>query len=339
MKINFQLQGINLANNGGSATIIASANTLSSMGEEVFLIMNEPSQFSWFPLLGPKEIITSGKDYPDADVHIATGAKSVIPVLDAPIESGKKFWWIRAHEKWVMPEENLYQLYRNIDISLLVNSIHLQKFLKGYIERDSVIMYPGQDLDKFYPTIKRTWEKKEWVLGGLYNTKQRKRFQWIQEIYTQLRNRKIPVKLKLFGTEKLDKKDHCDEYLYQPTKDELREFYNGIDFWIAPTLSEGLHIPPQEAALCGSIVIGALGELTGMDDYLIHNVTGMKFLYYTDAINLILGLIKDKEKMKLLSVNGRNKIISLGNRVDNMQRMINYFKVERNGMVRKVSVL
>ena len=72
-----------------------------------------------------------------------------------------------------------------------------------------------------------------------------------------------------------------DRYLYKPTPDQLREFYNEVDFWIAPTKKEGLHIPPQEAMLCGCVLIGTGGKstkddyaLSGMHDYLVHNETG-----------------------------------------------------------------
>ena len=326
MRITFNLLGVNLANNGGSSTIVASANMLCALGCEIFLVMSEPSQFSWFPVIGPKEIITNGKEYPKADIHIATGAKSARYVLDAPEEAGKKFWYIRAHEKWVMSEEELFKLYRNSDLELIVNSIHLQKFLKRKINRESIVIHPGQELDIFYPTKERNWDKKEWVLGGLYNTKPRKRFEWVSLIYEQLKYSGIPVKLKLFGTYELPKEVECDEYLFQPDVVALREFYNSIDFWIAPTKSEGLHIVPQEAMLCGCVVFGADGALSGMDDYLTRE-TGIRFSYWMDVVNRIKG-IKDRSELKDLSEKGKEKILSLGTRERNMDGFLYYLKLK-----------
>ena len=330
MKITFNLQGTGLGNNGGSATIVNSANVLTEFGQQVSLILDEKNKLTWFSLSKKVKIVmTEGQDYPNADVLIATGAKSVLHVLEAPEAKGEKYWYIRAHEIWVMSEAELFELYKNSNITLLVNSIHLQKFLRKKVKRDSMIFRPGQDLDKFYPTVDRDWgNKKEWVLGGLYNTKPRKRFRWVIEIYEQLEHRNIPVRLKLFGTEELSIDLQCIEYLYQPDKEELRNFYNSIDFWIAPTKSEGLHIPPQEIMLTEGIVFGANEELSGMDDYLIHNQTGMRFSHWSEAVSILLDLIKDKEKMKALSKQGRRKIVQLDSREENMKKMVNYFEAD-----------
>lgn len=335
MRITFQLQETDLANNGGSSTIVNSANMLCALGHEVNLVMSEENRFSWFPLEGPRGIITKGKNYPNAEVIIATGAKSVRHVLGASQSKGKKYWYVRAHEDWVLPEENILELYRNRKLSLLVNSVDLQKYIKRRVERDSVIIHPGQDLDKFYPTKERDWNKKEWVLGGLYNIKPRKRFKWIQEIYEQLKLKGVPIKLKLFGTYKLPKSIECDEYLFRPSKRELRKFYNSIDFWLAPTKSEGLHIPPQEIMLCGGIVIGANEPLSGMSDYLDHGVTGMRFSHWPEAVGMLLNLVKNEKKMVLLSKQGREKIISLGDRKQNMEKMISYFKQGNKKIIRR----
>ncbi len=50
MKILFDTHGCPLANNGGSSTIVKSANTLVDLGHEVTIIANARNQHDWTPL-------------------------------------------------------------------------------------------------------------------------------------------------------------------------------------------------------------------------------------------------------------------------------------------------
>jgi len=331
MKITFNLQSVGAGNNGGTATLFHSANTLSSLGHQVFVVSNMPNEFTWFKLNGPKWFETgSTLEYPDADILIATGVKSVRNVVRAPVEKGEKYWWIRAHETWNADENQLFANYRNSNINLIVNGLCLQKFIKSRMNKFCPIIRPGTDTDLFKPTRTRNWAvKKQWSIGALYNDKPRKRFEWVPEIVKGLKDQGLNVRLHLFGTEEKPEDLECSSYLMQPTPDELKVFYNKVDLWLAPTNSEGLHMPPEEAMLCGCVLFGADEELSGMVDYLKDGETGFIIESVSDSVEKILSLVGSKEgrkKLETISMKGRKKIRSLGDRKINMKMMVDLFK-------------
>ena len=115
----------------------------------------------------------------------------------------------------------------------------------------------------------------------------------------------------------------------------LRRFYNNIDFWLAPTESEGLHMPPQEAMLCHCVVIGANELLSGMKDYLMEKSkfgkTGFTMNHWSDAVDIIYDHWgKDRETLQEISENGRKQILSMGNREENMLKMIQCFEKRKD---------
>jgi hypothetical protein len=339
MKITFNLQGVGLADNGGSATIVNSANVLSKLGHKVTLVSEKENQFTWAELDGPEYVKTNGTvaDYSDSHVLVATGVHSVQHVLNAPSRKGSKFWWIRAHESWAINEATLRLYYQNSQLQLIANSQCLKAYITSKIRNLPIsVARPGMDLEQFRPTIGRIWKGKvKFTLGGLYCDKPRKRTQWITEIYEACKARSVPVDLHLFGTHKKPIGTGASKYLKSPNKDMLRRFYNNIDFWLAPTESEGLHMPPQEAMLCHCVVIGANEPLSGMKDYLMEKSnfgkTGFVMNHWNDAVDIIYDHWgKDREELQYISENGRNQILSMGNREDNMKKLIQCFEKRKD---------
>lgn len=324
MKITFNLQNVGLGNNGGSATIVHSANMLHSLGHTICLVSEKDNMFEWFDLDGPTYVKTNGlvHDYPNADVVIATGAHSVQLVLNAPLGRGIKFWWIRAHETWAMGEKQLFSFYANEQINLLVNSQCLQTLVRDKARREVPIVRPGMDFHNFYMYSDRDYFPNECIrLGALYCDKPRKRFDWVTQIYKTCKTIGVPIELHLFGTYKEGlHTDDYTEYLYQPTVEELRNFYNSIDVWLAPTESEGLHMPPQEAMLCGCLVIGTNAKLSGMQEYLVQRKTGFIVSHWGQAVNVLKSLLNEKDVLKEVRTNAIAKIHSLGDRQENMRR-------------------
>jgi len=344
MKITFCCQTTGCGNNGGTATIFHSANVLSELGHQVNVVSDKKNMFTWFRLKGAKFIKEEGMAYPNADVILATGAGSVRNVLNAPVDKGVKFWWIRAHETWIMDEALLLSLYRRRELNKLVNSKGLQKFIHKMIESPLTVIRPGLDFDVFYQMSRnRVWKDKVFTLGALYNRKSAKRFKWIPFICQRLKELEIEYKLKLYGTRD-DPVGEYDEYICQPRPKELRQLYNDVDFWIAPTNAEGLHIPPQEAMLCGCIVIGASGELNGMNDYIEQGVTGFLVNSAEEVVQLINKFSKGNgDGLSRISKAGMDRIISMGDRRQNMSSLGKVFenavyldkKIKRDRVLRR----
>ncbi len=336
MIITLNLQNVGAGNNGGTSSLFHSANVLSKLGHHVNVVSDIENRFTWFKLDGPRFIYTHKDDYPDADVIMATGVGSVDRVLRVPKAKGAKFWWIRAHETWITRSEDLFPRYKNPRIGKMVNSECLRGFIWKETGVNATVMRPGLDFDVFRPTRKRDWKGKgDIVLGSLYTERPSKRFKQVPYIVAGLRSKGIGCRLKLFGTWEEPISLDFDEYLEKPLPDRLSRFYNDIDFWLAPSRTEGLHIPPQEAMLCGCVVIGAVGELNGMNDYIEDGVTGFLVKHPDEAIGILVRFAEDedgfREKVVEVSNAGTKKIKSFGDRGFNMNLMVEHFKKTMDG--------
>jgi glycosyltransferase involved in cell wall biosynthesis len=138
-------------------------------------------------------------------------------------------------------------------------------------------------------------------------------------------SRKYKVALYMFGTE--NPKIPINYFSNNPSEEEKNNLYNKCNIWLAPTSLEGLHMPPAEAMLTECPVVGTNAKLNGMQDYLINNHTGLvsednlkDFILKTEI------LINDKNLRKTLGSNAREKILELGDRKTNMERMVELFK-------------
>jgi glycosyltransferase involved in cell wall biosynthesis len=91
---------------------------------------------------------------------------------------------------------------------------------------------------------------------------------------------------------------------------------------------EGLHMPPAEAMITECPVVGTNAEMSGTEDYLIHNETGI--ITDDNIISFIKGvetLIFDKDLRVKLGKAARQKILGIGNREFNMGVLIDLFSV------------
>ena len=344
MKVTFNLQGTGAANNGGTATLFHTANVLHKLGHKVFVVSDKLNYFTWFDLKGPEYIKCGTPEYPDADILLATGVSSIKHVLRAKDSKGVKHWWVRAHETWIADENYIFGCYKNRSLNIMVNSLCLQMFLKKKMGKTFPIVRPGTDVDFFKEVKPRKWiDKKSWVLGALYNEKPRKRFKWVPEIYMGLKELGVKCRLHLFGDSERPKKivEHS-KYLQQPSPEDLLKFYNGVDLWLAPTKSEGLHMPPQEAMLCGAVLFGANETLSGMVDYLDDNKTGIVVKDWPDAVQKIADLVATDDgrlMLEYMSGNGRKRIVEMGDRRFNVKKMVAIFQSGLSGHHSKMRAL
>lgn len=324
MRILFDLRKTGLGNNGGSLTIIKSANMLVKLGHTVIFIDSMKNQNTWFELNAAHMIIKDESKLPDADFIIATGYKSVESTVSAPARCGQKCHYLRAWETWAYSEEDIFNKVLKQPTIKLVNSICLRDKLSEY-GFPSYIVYPGYDFEDFYPLNLR--DKTKYVIfGGLYREGihgDRKRVSWLLQTAMQLKTNYTNVKVYLFGSEKDPKNGYIDKYIQGPDIKDKNNFYNMCHVWLAPTMSEGLHLPPAEAMLTECPVVGTTAELSGMQDYLIDGVTGV--VTKNDLRSFINGaesLVKDEEKRTTLGKRSREQILSIGSREKNMTSLI-----------------
>lgn len=325
MKITFDLRNTGLGNNGGSYTLIKSGNTLIDMGHEIIFIDSGKNQHTWVSLKAEHKIVRQKRQIPKGDFIIATGYNSVQETLMAPPTSGVKCHWIRGFETWLRSEKWIIKNILKAPTLKLVNGLCLQKKLKS-LGFSSYLIRPGYDFDKF--TAKRIRDKKDFLIVGGLNKQGRhvnsKRTAWIFETVKVLKKRYGKrIQLWMFGMDDLPSTTVVDKYIKNPSTPDKNLLFNQVGVWLSPSMLEGLHMPPAEAMITECPVVGTNAEMSGTEDYLIHNETGI--ITNNDIISFIKGvdeLILDDGLRKHLGRNARTKILELGNRVNNMEVLI-----------------
>lgn len=321
MRILFDLRRVGLGNNGGSLTLVRSANALVNLGHEVHIIDSMKNNHKWTELKANHIIPKNVDSIPSADAVIATGYHSVGMTIQLPDRCGLKCHWIRGWETWQMPAHVIINKILSKRTFKIVNGIGLQNELQKY-GFASEIIHPGYDLQNFYP-IKGRRPGPFINLGGLHNNRHIniKRHNWVIDAANILK-RKYKIKLFMYGTDK-KASDSVDNYVRFPSEERKNRFYNHVDIWLAPTCQEGLHMPPAEAMLTECPVVGTNAPLSGMHDYLIHKETG---LVSDDDFNSFLGCVTDmvsyEDKRLEYGRQARAKIMEIGSREKNMGDLV-----------------
>lgn len=125
-------------------------------------------------------------------------------------------------------------------------------------EEKIYVTYNGLDFKKFFPIKKEKTEKiKIGYLGGLDG---RKNVILLVEAFKKLAKERDDIELhvggagrnlKIFRSMKIK-----NAYFYGKIPEQkINEFYNSLDIFVFPSLSEGFGLPPLEAMACGVPVI------------------------------------------------------------------------------------
>jgi glycosyltransferase involved in cell wall biosynthesis len=336
MRIIFNMMNCGLGLNGGSQTVVLSANTLSRLGHEVYIIDSGRHKYTWDVIEVPHIIVRKNSDIPDSDAIIATGYGTVKSTIELPTRTGNKYIWIRGWELWKMSEKKIVSKILNTPLIKLVNSVGLQRKLASY-DIKSQIIRPGNDFKNFRVLNKR--QNNELIrLGGLYHKNHKtKNTDWIIKAIEILHSENKNISINLFGTDKFSpKKYFYDKYYQQPNKREKEKIYNHTDIWLSPTNLEGLHIVPQEAMLTECPVVGTLAPLSGMQDFLYHNVTGLVAnINFESFLNNLRKLIYNTDLRRKLGIAARIKILELGSREDNMIKLVKYMEAQCLNLITK----
>jgi hypothetical protein len=317
VKIAFNGIGCGWGNNGGSQSIFRMAGALQDLGAKVELWSDRPNKFTWFK---PKARIrqTTLSNAPDVDVLINTGCTTTKDTLTFPRKK-VGVQWLRAHETWSMKEADLASKYR-YDMPLWANSEWMVGLVKSLTGRTDVeVQYCGIPVNDFYPVDVAPSDKI--TVGALWTNKKRK---CPKHISMLVRDPALAdIRWLLFGVESSCKLQGDVTYIKHPDMDQKRALYSACDVWFAPTDSEGLHIPPMEAALCGATVVAKKKPSAGNMDYCQHDLSGK---HYTDIgeVPSIIRSLEDTMHRKELSRNMQALInTKIGTVECNAQRMLN----------------
>lgn len=333
MKVIFDLRKTGLGNNGGSSTLIKSGNALVDLGVDVVFADGGKNQHTWTKLKA-EHIIVKNNKLPKADFIIATGYKSVATTVKSPDSAGIKCHYLRGWETWQGSEQWIVNTILKAPTVKFVNGLCLQDKLKQYNHK-SYLVRPGYDFGELFPKNVRKNNEKI-VIGGLnkqgkhVNTK---RTMWILDSIKELKKKygKNKIELLMFGMDA--KPNGVDNYIKNPSMDVKNNLYNYCDIWLAPTMLEGLHMPPAEAMMTECPVVGTNAEMNGMKDYLIDKKTGfVSENNFKSFLSCIDKLVSDKEIRLLYGVNARKRVLEIGDRKENMNKFIKLLKRLKNDL-------
>jgi len=336
MDIIFNCLNSGLGNNGGSRTIVRSANTLKKMGHNVCILNPVPkrikmgqyleSAYTWDKIDVP--VLHNINDIKKADVIIATAFASVKTTIEAPDSCGMKAHWLRGWETWRHSEEWIKENVLNQPTLKIVNSLCLQDKLKEY-NVDSELIRPGYDFNELKPLNTRQ-NIKIITIGGLYSKgdkRKTKRVEWIFEAVKQIKKDR-KVCLVMFGADGSPSAyDPFDVFKSNPDPRIKNQLYNSCDIWLAPTTLDSLHLSPAEAMITECCVVGTDTPMNGMKDYLINMKTGLISTNTILEFEANIRYLIDNPDIRIkLGKAGREKILSLGTREYNMNILLNYLE-------------
>lgn len=299
-----------LANNGGTRTILRSAEVLRAIGHKVDVVANS-DKFTWFE--HPKPISMIPKK---ADAVIAVSVSDVAQLYYKE-KRQSFFYWARPFELWQMNSDDIYGLLNRIgkDCKVLCNSAWQVRTL-ALNGINATIQYSGLDLEFWKSVVTHNVGTKK--IGSIYNTKERKNWKEFVRAANILGDK---YRYVAFGSEEC-KDEFISEYLQNPSPEQLRDLYSGCDFWFAPTKLEGFHNVAAEANLCGCLVVCNNIFCNGMNDYAGHDTA---VIY--DSIDGIVPLIVDEDLNKSRIIKMNDVLVNkIGDRKTNMENLVELLK-------------
>jgi len=296
-----------LADNGGSRTIILSCEALRRCGHEAAIVARK-DRFTWFR--HPRVIASIPSN---ADAVIAVSISDVPLVMQKAPNTAVKAYWARPIETWQMNSQRIYEVLKAFAKSggiILCNSEwQIRKLAKHGI--NAKIQYAGLDLDEWHNLRLRP---EKITCGALYSDRASK--QW--NVFASFMNKAKGLRFVAFGLGK--PKEGLDYYVENPTHEELKKLYSSCHVWIATSKMEGFHNPPTEAALCGCLVVCSDNPHNGCGDY-ANSETAETYATSDGLVSLMDNL--DYSKVPKMQELLRTKI---GSRETNMAKLVEALK-------------
>jgi len=296
-----------LANNGGSRTILLSAEELRKLGHRVDVVTHT-DRFTWFK--HPKVIRKIAKD---TDCLVAISISDVGIMTKAAPKGCKLFYWARPMEFWQKSERKCLKKLKNFPGKIMCNSRWQVNWLNEHGIKAEVF-FSGQDLEDKVP--KRQHANKFPIVGVQYSTKPRKGWGNFKRIVDILGT---SVRYVGFGSEKC-KENIFSIYLRNPGRDELTDLYRRMSVFVCCSDLEGFYNPGVEAAMQGCVIVANNNSRNGCMDYCTPETAHIHLSPVTAAENILNPDFTKVDKMRDII---KTKI---GTRKQNMERMIECLK-------------
>lgn len=284
--------------NGGTRTIIKSAEALRELGHKVDIVAKW-DKYTWDEHPAPVTKIPK-----DTEALIAVSCNDVKDVWMADVP--KKFWWLRALEVWKLPINKIVKRARAV--KTIVNAQHLRDwFAESGI--DAPLCYAG--LDKWHDMGMR-YKGGKVNIGCLYHDFHDKGWDTFKKLYQVLGLKNYNY--YGFGA-KLHRANWVKKYYANPSKEKLTRLYNTCDIWLCDTKNEGFFNVGSEAGLCGCLLYTNRLPHNGTSDYATED-TAMTF----DSFEELYAKIKNPDWGKISKC--QERLCEIGSREKNMERFV-----------------
>lgn len=204
-----------------------------------------------------------------------------------------------------------YFYLRKKIIPVVISDANYEEFLSTYnLDSKYVrLIYNGIDIEKFY--VKRSFQIEEIKLGHVGRFEEVKNHKTIIQIFNELINQGYKVSLRLVGKGSLldyykEQLNNKKVYFIEETS-KVEEELKQIDFFVFPSIYEGMPLSVIEAMASGCIVL--CSNVGGLNDLIIDDMNGYKYNYddYMEYVRSVRELINDPSKMIEISNNNINK--------------------------------
>jgi len=319
MKIAFNVYGSGLGNNGGSRTVVRSANALTRLGHEVYVFSHCDNLYTWDKLIGG-HIKSEKSFFPQVDIGIATACTTAHHTISMKPQIFKKAaYWIRGIELWSNPYDYLIKTY-NLPFDLIMaNSEWQVNLIQTLVFKKIVLQYPGLELDWFTPGTK----KKDHIIqvGALFHPAKHK---GPEELFKIISLSQDDITFKFLSANPIGE---YKDVIINPSTIEKREYYRNCDIWLATTKLDGLHLPPMEAGLCGATLVANGRQSAGMSDHAFDGKTSLVYNELIEAAEGIHKLVENPELRKKLNSNHRALLKrKMDTREYQMNKMVSKFE-------------
>jgi len=298
-----------LANNGGTRTILLSVKALRELGHDACVVAHK-DRFTWFSHDKPVREMPK-----DADVIVAVSISDLDQLIHADHGDARLAYWARPVETWQMPWEHAEMALRKLmkrHGRIMANSGWQVADLVSK-EVPCTLIHAG--MDPCWEERKRAPDRPRryagpFVVGWQHSMKLRKGS--VDKLHNQVGKEAVWM---AFGSESWKDK-WADHYSSNLTSEELVAWYNHCDIFVCPNTHEGFYNCGAEAALCGcALLVDARQAKGGTSDY----ATTDSAMMYRDTAEAVKWLRKpDFGKIPVAQA----KLRAIGDRKTNMARMV-----------------
>lgn len=334
MKINWILPEASQC--GGIRVALQYANELVTMGHDVICYVPKSGQhFGIKKIMFIKEIVKfrfrselrgewfdnifrfefplwiNNKSIREADITIATSWITSYWVSKLNQNKGKKVYFIQDFETWGNKKENeiVLRSYKLPFDERITVSTALHDRLIDEINVDSKIVCNGVE-NCFLDDREKKFEKI--IIGMPYRPVRGddvKNCALGIEVLLKIKEMYPKVGIRVFGFKKPENWNDVIDFVENPSREQLVDFYNKTTIFYVPSIYEGWGLPAMEAMAQKNCVVasnsGLIKEIgvDGANCIILRNPKD-----FNETVNLISNLINNIEIAKEIGINARNSV-------------------------------